>query len=48
MSERLPAALDELRSLAMAAKVPAPTLETQQIVAEFAGLGQRLKPHVGD
>ncbi len=48
ISERLPAALDEMHSLAMTAKVPAPTLETQQLVTEFAALGERLRPHVGD
>jgi adenylosuccinate synthase len=48
ISERLPSALDELRALAMAAKVPIPKLETQQIVAEYAGLGERLRRHATD
>jgi adenylosuccinate synthase len=48
ISERLPSALDELRALAMAAKVPIPKLETQQIVAEYAGLGERLRRHAAD
>jgi adenylosuccinate synthase len=48
ISERLPSALDELRALAMAAKVPVPKLETQQIVAEYAGLGERLRRHAAD
>jgi adenylosuccinate synthase len=48
VSERLPQALEELRELARAAKVPVPQLETQQIVTEYAGLGERLKPFVGD
>lgn len=48
VSERLPMALEELRELAQKAKVPVPQLETQQIVTEFAGLGDRLRPHVTD
>ncbi len=48
VSERLPAVLDDMRELAMKAKVPAPQLETQQIVTEFAGLGERLRPFVTD
>jgi len=48
VSERLPQALEELRELARAAKVAVPQLETQQIVTEYAGLGERLKPFVGD
>src|SRR5512140_357374 len=48
VSDRLAAALEELRALAHVAKVPVPQLETQQIVAEYAGLGERLRPYVGD
>lgn len=48
VSERLPQALEELRELARAAKVSVPQLETQQIVTEYAGLGERLKPYAGD
>jgi adenylosuccinate synthase len=40
--------LEELRELAMRAKVPVPQLETQQVVKEFTGLGERLRPHVTD
>jgi adenylosuccinate synthase len=48
VSERLPTALEELHELARKAKVLTPALETQQIVAEYAGLGERLAPHVTD
>jgi adenylosuccinate synthase len=48
ISERLPTALEELKSLALSAKLPAPKLETQQVLAEFLGLGERLSPFVGD
>jgi adenylosuccinate synthase len=48
VSERLPAALDELRELALAARISPPQLETQQVVTEFAGLGERLRPYVAD
>jgi len=48
VSERLPTALEELRALAMAAKVVVPKLETQQVVAEYAGLGERLRRYAAD
>jgi len=48
VSERLPTALEELRALAMAAKVAVPKLETQQVVAEYAGLGERLRRYAAD
>jgi adenylosuccinate synthase len=48
VSERIAGALEELRELAQQAKVPPPQLETQQIVAEYAGLGQRLRAYAGD
>lgn len=48
VSERISGALEELRDLAQQAKVQPPQLETQQIVTEYAGLGQRLRAHVGD
>ncbi|MGA9520522.1 MAG: adenylosuccinate synthase [Myxococcaceae bacterium] len=48
VSERLPAVLDDMRELAMKANVPAPQLEIQQIVTEFAALGERLRPYVTD
>jgi adenylosuccinate synthase len=48
VSERLPAALEEMRALAHHLKQAPPQLETQQVVTEFAGLGERLRPHVGD
>src|SRR5215471_7597927 len=48
VSERLPTALEELRALAMAAKVAVPKLETQQVVAEYSGLGERLRRYASD
>ncbi len=48
ISERLPGALAELRELAHAAKLPVPQLETQQVFAEYQGLGERLRPYVRD
>src|SRR5712692_8488820 len=48
VSDRLPAAIDELKMLAPAAKANVPRLETQQVVAEFSGLGERLRKYVGD
>jgi len=48
VSERLPTALEELRALAMAAKVAVPKLETQQVVAEYTGLGERLRRYASD
>ncbi|MFZ5471195.1 MAG: adenylosuccinate synthase [Myxococcota bacterium] len=48
VSERLSGALEELAELSRAAKVSTPKLETQQIVTEYAGLGERLRTHVGD
>lgn len=48
VSERLPPALIELRELAHQARVPVPQMETQQIVTEFTGLGQRIAPYVRD
>ena len=48
VSERLPMALEELQDLARKAKLPAPQLETQQVVTEYKGLGDRIRPYVGD
>jgi adenylosuccinate synthase len=48
ISERLTGVLEELGELARNAKVQTPRLETQQLVTEFAGLGDRLRPHVAD
>jgi adenylosuccinate synthase len=48
VSERLPAALAELRELSQQAKASVPQLETQQVVTEFTGLGRRLAPYVKD
>ncbi|MBX5480952.1 MAG: adenylosuccinate synthase [Myxococcaceae bacterium] len=48
VSERLASALEELRELSHQAKQPPPQLETQQLVTEFAGLGERIRPYVGD
>lgn len=45
---RLPAALDELKDLCAQAGDPVPQLEVPQILAEFTGLGERLKPFVHD
>ncbi|GEL69729.1 adenylosuccinate synthase [Myxococcus virescens] len=45
---RLPAALDELKDLCAQAGDPVPQLEVLQILAEFTGLGERLKPFVHD
>lgn len=45
---RLPAALDELRDLCAKAGDPVPQLEVPQLLAEFTGLGERLKPFVHD
>ncbi|MCK8496358.1 adenylosuccinate synthase [Myxococcus fulvus] len=48
IEERLPQALDELRELCGKAGVPVPQLEVPQVLAEFSGLGERLKPYVHD
>ncbi len=48
VSERLPGVLEELRALAIGAKVTVPKLETQQIVVEYSGFGERMRRHVGD
>ncbi len=49
IEERLPGALDELKSLASrAAAVPAPALDPVAIAGEYAGFGARLRPHVQD
>ena len=48
VKERLPSALEELRRLASAAQAPVPSLEAEQLIAEFAALGVRLRPHVAD
>lgn len=48
VSERLPDVLEELQGLAREAKVAAPSLETQQVVQEYLGLGERLRCYVGD
>ncbi len=48
VSDRLPSALEELKLLSPAAKASVPKLETQQVVAEYSGLGERLRTHVGD
>ncbi|QDE89559.1 adenylosuccinate synthase [Myxococcus xanthus] len=45
---RLPAALDELKDLCAKAGDPVPQLEVPQVLAEFTGLGERLKPFVHD
>lgn len=48
IAERLPAAMEELKSLAQAAGQPAPELNAETICDELATLGERLRPHVGD
>jgi adenylosuccinate synthase len=48
IDERLPEAQDELRELCRLANEPMPALEASQLVTEFAALGERLRPHVGD
>ncbi len=48
VSERLPSALEEVRQLASAAQAPMPFLETERLIAEYAALGERVRPHVGD
>jgi len=45
---RLPQALDELKELCAQAGAPVPQLEVPQVLAEFSGLGERLKPFVHD
>jgi adenylosuccinate synthase len=40
--------MEELRNLALEAKVTVPQLETQQIVVEYSGFGERMRRHVGD
>jgi adenylosuccinate synthase len=48
IAERLPSALSELKDLAQAANAPVPKLEIEQVLVEFSGLGERIRPHVGD
>jgi len=48
VADRLPAALEQLRSLAQAAQAPVPALETDGLIADYAALGERIRPHVGD
>jgi adenylosuccinate synthase len=48
VSERLPVVLEQLQDLARKAKLPTPQLETQQVVTEYSGLGERLRTYVGD
>ena len=48
VGDRLASALEELKVLAAGAKASAPTLDAQQIVAEYASFGERLRTHVGD
>ncbi len=48
VSERLPAALEELKALAGAAKARPPTVDAKQVVAEYAAFGERLRTYVGD
>ncbi len=48
VSERLPSALEELEQLSRAAKTTLPLIEVEGLIAEYAALGQRISPHVGD
>src|SRR5262249_32988212 len=48
IAERLPSALEELKLLSAAAKASAPALDAQQVEAEYASFGERLRTHVGD
>jgi adenylosuccinate synthase len=48
IAERLPGVLEELKELSGAAKLDVPKLELEPIVAEYAGLAERLRPYVGD
>ncbi len=48
VSERLPSALEELEQLSRAAKTALPSIEVEGLIAEYAALGQRIRPHVGD
>jgi adenylosuccinate synthase len=48
IEERLPGVLDELKSLANRAGVPAPSLDPVAIAGEYAGYGARLRGHVQD
>jgi len=48
VEERLPEVLEELRELCRLANEPVPVLEASQLVSEYAGLGDRLRPHVAD
>jgi adenylosuccinate synthase len=48
VSERLPSALEELEQLSRAAKTTLPSIEVEGLLAEYAALGQRIQPHVGD
>jgi adenylosuccinate synthase len=48
VEDRLPSVLAELKDLAPLANAPVPQLEAQQIVTEFAALGQRIAPYVKD
>jgi adenylosuccinate synthase len=48
VSERLPSAIEELERLARAAQAPLPAIETEGLIAEYAALGERIRPHVGD
>ncbi|NOJ78194.1 adenylosuccinate synthase [Myxococcus xanthus] len=45
---RLPAALEELKDLCAKTGDTVPQLEVPQVLAEFTGLGERLKPFVHD
>jgi adenylosuccinate synthase len=44
----VPSALEELEQLSRAAKTTLPLIEVEGLIAEYAALGQRISPHVGD
>jgi adenylosuccinate synthase len=48
IAERLPDALEELKDLAAKAKALEPKLETEQVLGEYAGLGERIRRYVTD
>jgi adenylosuccinate synthase len=48
VQERVAGAREELDSLARRAQVPAPVLDPDEITQEYAALGARIAPHVGD
>jgi adenylosuccinate synthase len=48
VKERLPSVLEELAALARQSKAEEPLLDAEAIISEYAVLGRRLAPHIGD